>query len=341
MAFTASFQISTRFLAGNPIPLTISITPGYSVGYRVKHGDALVFAGIVSSITGTQRLDLSRLFSLASVGDGIKTYTIELFHEETVLQSASITVYPGAISKRLHRELTKQSLDIFVTKLKNSTGNYLLTVRSFSKTILIPEDEILPIPHYLGSTAAYFDVKSAHLANLTPDAVYLSTFQVGAGPTIHITKPDAPHTHFIKFRNSFGAQEMIALNDVIDFIPEFRSDDIGIYDHLTGDVISVPYSVAMKGKYTASLRKLSLSDSVLVIDMLMSREQFLVTPEGEFQVIVRADAQILKTTSGIPMLVNVGIESIEEERYYSPIDMEQLGMIYENIFTSEFTMQYT
>ena len=140
MAFSASFQIGSQFLAGNPIPLTITITPGYSIGYRVTYTatNTIIFEGTISSITGTQIVNLSRLFNQTSVGDGIKQYTIALIYETTVLQSTTISVYPGAISKRLHRELAKNSLNIFNTKLNPTNQNFLLSTRSFSKLLIEP-----------------------------------------------------------------------------------------------------------------------------------------------------------------------------------------------------------
>lgn len=363
MAFSASFQIGSQFLAGNPIPLTITITPGYSIGYRVTDTatSTIVFEGTISSITGTQIVNLSRLFNQTSVGDGIKQYTIALIYETTVLQSATISVYPGAISKRLHRELAKNSLNIFNTKLNPTNQNFLLSTRSFSKFIFIPEDELLPIPFYAAGKSftvfgspvslpvyngvSYLDVSSLRSNNFTYNGVLTGAVQIVSGGetavTIIITEADQAHDHFIKYRNSLGAQEMIALENVIDFIPSFDANEIDIFDRLTGDVVQVPFSVSYKGKYTAQLRNLRADETLMAMDMLLSREQFLVTPEGEFQVRVKADDQVFQTTSGAPLKINVSIESIEEERYYSPIDMERLGFIYENIFTSEFTLQYT
>ena len=363
MAFSASFQIGSQFLAGNPIPLTISITPGYSIGYRVTDAStsAVIFEGTVSSITGTQTVNINKLFNLTSVGSGIKTYTVQLVYEDTVLQSASISVYPGAISKRLHRELSKNSLNIFNTKLNPTDQNFLLSTRSFSKFIFIPEDELLPIPFYASgksftvfgnnvslpvySGVSYLNISALRNNNFTYNGAIVSAVQIMSGGsaavTVIITEADQAHDHFIKYRNSLGAQEMIALENVIDFIPSFDANEIDIFDRLTGDVVQVPFSVSYKGKYTARLRNLRSDETLMAMDMLLSREQFLVTPEGEFQVRVKADDQIFQTTSGAPLKINVSIESIEEERYYSPIDMERLGFIYENIFTSEFTLQYT
>ena len=359
---TASFEIGSQFLAGNPIPLTIHVTPGYSILYRVKEsGGTVLFTGRVSSITGTQIININRLFNLTSVGQGIKTYTVELIYNDTVLQSASISVYPGAISKRLNRELAKNSLNIFSTKLMPSNQNFLLTTRSFSNRITIPEDEILPIPYYgagknfsvfgnvitpvITRGVAYLDVAGLKADfNNSFNRVENGVVVVSGGATaftVVVTEPDHLHTHFIKYRNSLGAQEMIALDDVVDFSPSFEAQEIGIYDRITADIINVPVSVSVKSKHTAQLRNIRSDEMLMAMDMLLSREQFLVTPEGEFQVRVKADEQIFQTTSGAPLKINVSIESIEEERYYSPIDMERLGFIYENIFTSEFTLQYT
>lgn len=364
MAFTASIEIGLQHLAGNTIPLTVNVTPGYSVVYRVTDmaTSVVLFSGLVSSISGKQIININRLFNLQAVGDGVKSYKIELVHDDTVLQTATILVYPGAISKRLYRELAKQSLNIFNTKLDPSDQNFLLSTRSFSKVLAIPEDELLPIPYYrkgkkftVAGTAVdfsaaaqgveYLNVNTLRKNSYNATKKLSSALDVVSGSvtavSIIVTYVSTPHTHFIKFRNSLGAQEMIALENVIDFTPSFDKQEIGIYDHLTGDVLNVPYSVGYKSKFKAQLRPIGPGESLFALDMLLSREQFLVTPAGEFQVKVSAPEQIFQTTSGEPLFISVEIEAVDEERYYSPVDMERLGFIYENIFTHEFTMQYT
>lgn len=364
MAFTASIEIGLQYLSGNTIPLIVNVTPGHSVVYRVTDAatSVVIFSGLISSISGKQIVNINRLFNLHSVGDGVKTYKVELLHENAVLQTATISVYPGAISKRLYRELAKKSLNIFNTKLDPAEQNFLLSTRSFSKVLAIPEDEILPIPYYrkgkvfsVAGTAVDFSAAAQAVEFLNIGALrkssyntskkLLSAFDVVSGNvtavSIIVTEVAEPHTHFIKFRNSLGAQEMIALENIIDFTPAFDKQEVGIYDHLTGDVLNVPYSVGYKSKFKAQLRPIGAGESLFALDMLLSREQFLVTPSGEFQVKVSAPEQVFQTTSGEPLSISVEIEAVDEERYYSPLDMDRLGFIYENIFTHEFTLQYT
>lgn len=363
MAFSAKIEIGLQYLAGNAIPLTVHVTPGFSVVYRITDvaTSTVVFSGLVSSISGRQIININRLFNLQAVGDGVKSYKIELVHEDTVLQTATISVYPGAISKRLHRELAKKHLNIFNTKLEPSDQNFLLSTRSFSKTIAIPEDEVLPIPYYRkgkkftvagaavdfsAATQAveYMNIDTLRKNNYNTTKNLISALNVVSGTatalSIIVTEVASPHTHFIKFRNSLGAQEMIALENVIDFTPAFDKQEIGIYDHLTGDVLNVPYSVGYKSKFKAQLRPIGAGESLFALDMLLSREQFLVTPSGEFQVKVSAPEQIFQTTSGEPVRISLEIEAIESGRY-SPLDMEQLGFVFDNIFTNEFTVEYT
>ena len=342
MSFSASFEIGSKFLAGNPIPLKINVTPGYNVTYRVKDAtSAVVFTGLVSSITGSQTLNINKLFEHTSVTDGVKTYTLELEHEETVLQTATIYVYAGAISKRLYRELAKQSLTIFGTKLDSSTSNYFLTTRSFSKIVTIPEDELMPLYYYSGTSVQSLDLAGTRLSTYNSTGAINNVITVGSAVTFVITDAVRKHDNYIKFRNSLGAYEKIALEKTIEFYPVIEQENADVYDRMSDDVLSLPFRTDYTARYRADLRQMRADEALFVLDMLLSREQYLVTPNGEFQVQVKMSDQVLQSTSGLPSTISVEITSVEEEHYYSPINMEQLGLIYENIFTSEFTNQYT
>lgn len=363
MSISASFEIGSQFLAGNPIYLTVYVSGGASVRYQVSEhgGSAVLFDGIVSSVSSMQRVNINGLFVNNRLEDGVKEYDVKLLHDSEVLQSAVIAIFPGGISKRLHRELAKQGLTIFNTKLNPSDQNFLLSTRSFSKTLVIPEDEVLPIPYYtqnkvfscMGESVSYgssYDVGYLDIETIREN-YFGSSMQVasefpivsGGGTSVDIilSSVEQPHEYYIKFRNSLGAMEQIAMENDVAFAPEFSTEYVSVYDRVSGDTMKLAHSVLLQQKYSGKLRAVGAQETMFVVDMLVSTEQYLVTPSGEFRVRVSAGEQVFQDSGGTPRKISVSIESIDEERYYAPIDMERLGLLYDNIFTQEFTTQYT
>lgn len=360
MSISASFSIGQHHLAGNPVLMHVSVTPGVYVEYRVMYQSSLVYKGLVSSLTGMMTLDLSRLFIPPIGASSPDKYSITLYYDDVLLQSASIYVYPGGISKRLFRALAEQNLNIFDAKLNRSTDNFFLTTRSFSKIVKIPEDELLPLFWYRNksfnvmgqakssadNTISSIDLNAERLRYWNSNSRLENIIDITSGGSrsvrFVITKAEAVHKYFIKYRNAFGQYEKIALRNEMDASVEVDKIYVDSYDRLSDDVMRMPYESRYRSVYNGTLRSLDNNEAHIALEMLMSREQYLITPQGEFMVEVLANGeQAFQTTDGRPVRIAVEIRAIEEERVFTPLDMERLSFLYENIFTAHYGAQFT
>ncbi len=353
-----------KYLANNPVTIKIEgliDTEIVAVSYSLTRTDdsKVVFQGTVYALSGSTSLDLSDFFACISEPTAYSLTCTGADESDT----HEFLVYPGGINNLLRRILHQAGKDIFEIKLANNTANFLLSTRSFSRYIYIPEDELMPLYFYskgkefevradgeLLSGFDYVDATDESLLSLDLDQLR-QTLHTNTGAlsqvfdifpaesftcicTIVITHADALSPYFIKFRNSFGVFEKIRIDNLIDAESEFEYNNITKYDSQLNKFTLSRLDAKMKPTLKASLSAENSQKLLFALDMLLSCEQWLIINGSEYRVLVNVESPIVQTTSGTPTSIALSIRLIDDEAVFSPNDLS-LNTHF-GIFTDEF-----
>lgn len=334
-------------LAGNPIVLPIYTGANSSGRYRIYANGVLVYDGTAYSISGVAQVDISGLFEsyiTQAVAVHVEMVTVHadgieykpIAGEGNSPNYNVFTLYGGAIGDILVRKLANVNTDVFAWKLKNAGNNFLLTTRTNSRTICIPENEFGKIYYYgkglkfklynSGTWLASFDhtgdavemVKMIDLAQLRRDifnekgklishfdfAVDVNTYSF----TIVLTEANPTH-YFLKFKNSWGVDELIGIEGEMTFEPELSENKtIQTYDSVVKRMVNSSQRKNYKSVYTANLGNRDVDGRLFVLDALMSDVVKLVVNEVEYECRISADRQTFDTTSAEPLPITIRIE---------------------------------
>ena len=349
MALTAN--IDERNLAGNTVMLTVESDSGNAVVYQVLDKDDLdVYAGVVITPVGGVEIDISFLFEnlkrkagvekyFAVIDDGLDSMRLEFF------------VFGGGISKSFMRALREHNTDIFEWKLKSRIRNFFLTTRTNSRIILIPENELMPIGCYPAGVYFYIDTDGDNIEDgeyaSEPTERYvqidferlrkdyfdssgkiaseftLRTNQMPQVCTIVVTEAK-PTKFFLKFLNSFGEFEKIALYGLVSYNPTFEGkDDILTWDTVIKDFARIQQRKTISHIYKAETGYRPASDRFFLLDMLLSDECYLMVGKLEYSVKVSTEADLFDSTDGQPINVGLTIEENDTDSRLSMLDMDK------------------
>ena len=322
------------FMVG--MPVYIRITATVTSNYTMK---------ILITVDGEAEpveLYMGELFLMAGieiavdVADFLKTITkrtpltIQVRHIDEDIQeygnSEELYVYPGACE-------SDEVAQAKITLSKTESQNWLLTTRSISSEIFIPEteltDDVFSVRHILNTLelAEFILIKDEageeihSIADNSPILLaqlrktlfttqnklhnvfhfcyqyynFISrTVHTKYDFTVYITQAEvASELYFIDFVNQFGVKERIQLV-ALSYTPAY--DERGEYMRYN------PAKAKLMPKYERLLRSDTLTGSVgicygdrlsFVMDMLQSAEHTLVTPTGEYVIKVTPENNTL------------------------------------------------
>lgn len=362
------YLVKEKYLRGNPISIEVSgLAAGTIVNYQVLHADeSKLFSGVFYSYTDTHILDISSLFSTQDTLT-YEEYKVKFETTGVGPQTFSFSLYAGAINKPLQRKLHDLGKDIFEVKLHNVNANFFLSTRSFSRYIFIRENELMPLLFYIkgkrfGIYAGnnllnqynYLDTVAERLNGIDLSAIRQKHFTdtgrlcnvfdirpLGSNvvtTTIVITESKQAK-HFIKFRNSFLAFEMMSIDDEVSFESEFEYADVQGYDEAIHEFIVKQQEKKIKSKFSVSISAKNNSEMLWILDMLLSKEQYFIVNGYEYPVLVRSSDTIFQSSSGTPLRVSLEIEMIDKDSAFSPTNMDSetdirvFNDIFNNIFS--------
>ena len=345
-----------KYLAGNPIRL--SFVSGTSIHrFKIYTGltyDLLIFDGTASSLTETATIDVTELFESMKSTSGIvyaKLIPVDSSGVELSADQILFTVYGGGISKLLRRKLEKLNTDIFSWKLKNSATNFLLTSRTNNYIISIPENELIPLAYYArghkfaikadGDTIAahdhtlntvdtiqYLDFAALRESYVAQSNKLVSVFDIVTDDSysfsVIITEAPERSDFFLKFRNSWGEWEKIALYGFLDYSPVFEEKTkTAKWDDTIEDFVESNNRSTLSNAYKANTGYRNESDRFFLLDMLMSDSVVLIVNGDEYDVRVSSEEITgLISTDGQPVNVTLAIELIDTDTYISDLVSE-------------------
>lgn len=341
-----------KYFAGNPMLVALWTYENKASVFVIydEYNSTELYRGEIYSISGWATTDISGIFKRRHVTAGSGYYKIALVSDEYgEYASAYFYVYAGGVSKLLHRMLLTipNSGNIFDYKIKNQNGNFLLTTRSFDTLICIPEDELLPLSYY--SKGMKFSVKnginvllardhsldeietvaSIDFAALRDTAAinlnrWISEFRIetdnGWACTVLITASEVVSDYSLKFLNSFGVYEKICLQADIDNAPDFsESEMIMEFDSQVNDFVSKNQRKEINDKYLVAIPYVNTHKLSFVRDLILSDNVIMCIANIEHKCNIKMQSgQVLNSTTGEPLSINLEITLVDTDEYHSP-----------------------
>ena len=345
--------IDEKVFAGNAIIASLWTYENKSAIFTVndESSDTEIYRGIVYSYTGWANADISGIFKNKHITASSGSYSVSLVSVSTgnIYATESFSVYAGGINKLLIRHLLtiNNAGNIFDYKIKNQNTNFLLTTRTFDTLISIPEDELLPLYYY--SQGLKFKVMCNDLEILSRDhsldaneAVasidfsalremvvssqnrWASEFKIetetGWSFTVLITECQLQHDYQLKFLNSFGVYEKIALSGDVDNAPEFETEDmISEFDELISDFVSKNQRKKLTDKYVARIDSVNTSRRTFIRDMILSDCVLFIIDGREYSCNINTSSgTTLASTNNEPTTLEIEISLTDLDQYFSP-----------------------
>ena len=153
----SAVAINNAVFAGNPVMLGVASGQSESANYVVSkwNNATMVYEPVYSGIVFTNGkyvdVDISSLFEHLQNTAGVEKYEARVRVGGPPFGYREFSVYGGGISKSKMRILAAQSEDIFSSKIDKPTANFMLTTRTDSRVIYIPENELMPMYYYSGN----------------------------------------------------------------------------------------------------------------------------------------------------------------------------------------------
>jgi hypothetical protein len=365
-----------RFTAGNPIVLEVYTGGANSSGrYRVSTGVAyatVLFEGTAYSFTGVATVDISDLFSSLRNTVGVMAAKMEAIDQagDPIVETGDeyafeFAVYGGGISDMLLRKLAEATTNIFDFKLKNNSGNFLLSTRTNARILYIPETELAPLKYYAqglyvivragnidiatydhtsdaSESVATIDLAALRLQHWTESGELVNSFEIKDAleaycMTVVITEA-MPATYKLKFRNSWGVDEYLAIEGDVDYTP--TPDEVTTtmrHDTVVGKLVTYNDRKRYNAVFEAQLGMKDINGRFFVMDALMSDSVYLCVNNVEYACRLSADVQMLDSTRSEPLPVSVKIELLDKAAYAGNLlNMAALTGVFDEEFSEEF-----
>ena len=355
---TPKINIAERSFSGNPVFLSLYVGVPRSARYRIRTVlGVVVFEGEVYSTTDWSTVDISSVVAIEAINAEMFTYEVLLLDGAgNTVETKQFTVYPGGISKLMQRKLIAAGTDIFALKIKNHETNFFLSTRSFNTELFIPENELMPLFYY--AKGMKFKIRvSQNTCELDgidgtgyPDEVlegidfaalrlyYANEYDVWAndfrivtdnGWSCSVIITEGNETPFyLKFRNSFGMFEKIALYQESEYAPTFQeSEKVLTYDAAINGLKTTNRRKEITNKYRFNTRYMSANERMFLIDALLAKETFIEAYGVEYEASITCSADLFAATNAAPMAFSITAELADKDNYFSPLTNDTINVL--------------
>lgn len=356
------YSTTGYYLAGNPMIVQLWPTTA-NARYRVYTGDGTTFAtllyqGAVSQANTWSTIDIRSLFAEIAEIAGVLLAKVVLVDDAnaeygTDEHSDYMTVFGGGISKLLMRKLKAADTDIFTWKLKNNETNFWLSTRSNNTEIFIPENELLPLCFYAkdinfdirynGDIVFVYqnneieklvkvDFNELRKNFLVSHNKWINEFRVmsndGWACTIVITEVADTTPYYLKFRNSWGVWEKIALYAEAEYTPELSTpEEVQQYDADIAALTTVNRRKTITNRYRFNTGFRSPYDRLFVLDALHASHTLLVAHGVEYAASFTLTGEVLQATEGSPINLSIAAKLSDSDIYFSPLADDTIATI--------------
>lgn len=297
---------------------------------------------------------------------------------ENTLFSREINALRGGVSKQNYRRLNLAGTDIFEARFFNSACNFFLTTRTNDWRLSIKETELYPLVFFypLQGTVSIQDIVSENtvslpavsnevdyhgkLCSLNLKAVrqyFLDEYGILAGafevivdgrPSARIAI-QAAHPQIeryrLKFRNSYGAFEIIEITGSAQWAPSKESDeDEGSYQRYMADIDDFSTErqrMSMRQVINISTGYKTNSELRFILDAIASDECYLLDINEEpIKVIVTAEDLVLQHHPNGPQSFMLELKPVDDDTCIMPELGNNLAPVRGELFSQEYSEHF-
>lgn len=292
--------------------------------------------------------------------------------QEDVVYSFPIIAHVGGISKQNYRRLLADETDIFAARFLNSGCNFFLTTRTADWRLVVKETEIYPLAFFYPATGTlrikelaggrYLSINGVagklYALNIaavrkyfyTENDIIVNAFDVYVdnGYACRIAIEEAPATRErcrLKFRNSYGAFEIVEITGQAQIAPTFGDDeDGGSYKRYAQDLDDFSLErprVPMTEVINISTGFKNNRELRFILDALASDEVYLLDYTDEpLRVVVTAEGLGYKRKPNGPQAFNLVITPAVDEQNITELITDETTGSRGRIFTDEFSEHF-
>ena len=153
--------------------------------------------------------------------------------------------------------------------------------------------------------------KLANAFDIMSDGSYLFS--------VVITEAPRRSDYVLKFRNTYGCDEKLALGGDLQYSPEFTEQSgTLVYDEVVNELIDSPDRKKISNVFIGTIPYRTDSERLFVLDMLLSKTVTLEAFGISYPVKVEADSQLFATTAKVPVELNIKIKLLDTDMRFTP-----------------------
>lgn len=292
--------------------------------------------------------------------------------QEDMVHTFNVISHRGGISKQNYRRLLRQGSDIFIERFVNDGCNFFMTTRTADWRLIIKETEIYPLAFIYpeNGTLRLRELRGGRYLSITGVAGKLYALNLEAVRKNFFTEYDIITNAFdvyveenyacriaiveaaasaeryrLKFRNSYGAFEIVEITGQAQIAPAFGDDeDDGSYKRYDPELddfrlerpraaMSEVINVATGFKTNSELR--------FMLDALASDEVYLLDYTDEpMRVILTAEELSYRHRTTGPQAFNLVITPADDESNITEFLTDKTTASRGRIFTDVFSEQF-
>lgn len=304
--------------------------------------------------------------------------SIKVTDGETTLYTQTINAHQGGISKQNWRKLIEDGTDIFAARFLNPACNFFLTTRTNDWRLSLKETELYPLVFFypLQGTLAIQDIVSENMVTLAATSgnvdyhgklcalslnairqyfldeynVMASVFDVlvdgtpGARIAIQVARPELER-YRLKFRNSYGAFEIIEITGKAQWAPTIEGDeDEGSYQRYMADIddfATEHQRMAMRQVLNISTGYKTNAELRFIVDAIASDEIYLLDVcTDPVKVIVNAEEMAFDHHPNGPQTFHLELKPVDDDRCITPELGDDLAPVRGGLFSQEFSEHF-
>lgn len=297
---------------------------------------------------------------------------------ENTLFSREINAIRGGVSKQNYRRLNLAGTDIFEARFFNSACNFFLTTRTNDWRLSIKETELYPLVFFypLQGTVSIQDIVSENtislpavsnevdfhgkLCALNLKAVkqyFLEEYDILAG-AFDVLVDDAPAARIaiqeahpqieryrLKFRNSYGAFEIIEITGSAQWAPSIEDDEgEGPYQRYIADIDDFSTErqrMSMRQVINISTGYKTNSELRFILDAIASDECYLLDINEEpIKVIVTAEDLVLQHHPNSPQSFMLELKPVDGDTCITDTISNAAMPTRGGVFSEQFSEQF-
>lgn len=304
--------------------------------------------------------------------------SIKVTDGENILYTQTINAHQGGISKQNWRKLIEAGTDVFAARFLNPACNFFLTTRTNDWRLSLKETELYPLVFFypLQGTLVVQDIVGGNTVSLAASSgnmdyhgklcalnlkairqyfldeydVIASVFDVlvdgtpGARIAIQESRPELER-YRLKFRNSYGAFEIIEITGKAQWAPTIEGDEEeGSYKRYMADIddfANERQRMAIRQVLNISTGYKTNAELRFILDAIASEEVYLLDVGTDpIKVIATAEELIFDHRPNGPQAFNLELKPVDADLCITSHIGDELAPSRGGLFSQEFSEHF-